>query len=159
MKDLGPASVMFGIEIKRDRENRELFTCQSEYARAILDLFGMSDSKHKSTPMDRSYLDSLNQESTPAVDVPYRQAIGSLMYLMIGSRPDLAFAIGKLSQHAESPTTFNWIAAKLVLRYLNGTRDYGILYDGKKPLVPQGFSGADWEGCKISLKSTSVLCS
>ena len=104
MKNLGPANVMLDIEIRRDRTNRKLFTSQSEYTKEILGPFGMSDSKHVATPMDRSYSELVQHESAPANDVPYRQVIGSLMYLMIGCRPDLAFAIGKLSQHAEPPS-------------------------------------------------------
>ena len=155
MKNRGPANVMPGIEIRRDRTNRKLFISQSEYTKEILGRFGMSDSKHVATPMDRSYSGLVQQESAPANDEPYRQVIGSLMYLMVGSRSNLAFAIGKLSQHAESPSNFHLISAKRVLRYLNSTRDYGILFNGNKPLTSEGFSDADWAGCKISRKSTS----
>ena len=132
MKNLGPAQATLGIEIIRDRPNRKLFTSQSEYTKEILDRFGMSYSKHVATPMDRSYSELVRQESAPANDVPYRQVIGSLMYLLIGSRPDLVFAIGKLSQHAESPANFHWISAKQVLRYLNSTGDYGIVFRRKQ---------------------------
>ena len=93
MKDLGAARVMLGIEIKRDRTNRKLIVCQSEYMKGVLDRFGMYDSKHVATPMDKSYNALVNHDSVPANDVPYRQAIGSLMYLMIGSRPD--FVVGQ----------------------------------------------------------------
>ena len=55
MKNLGPAHVMLGIEIQRDRPNRKLSISQSEYTEEILDRFGMSDSRHVVTPMDRSY--------------------------------------------------------------------------------------------------------
>ena len=115
----------------------------------------MSDSKHAATPMDRSYSELVQQESAPEKDVPYRQVIGSLMYLLVGSRPDLAFAIGKLSQHAESPSKFHWISDKRVLRYLKSTRYYGIAFDGNKPLASEGFSDADWAGCELSRTSTS----
>ncbi len=155
MKDLGNAKIMLGIEIRRDRKNRQLFVSQSEYTSQILDRFGMADSKHVSTPMNRTYQELINQGSPPAENVPYRQAIGSLMYLMIGSRPDLAFVIGKLSQHAEKPSEFHWISVKRALRYVNATRNHGILYDGNKPLETKGFSDADWAGCRVSRKSTS----
>ena len=155
MKNLAPANVMLGIEVRRERTNRKLFMSQSEYIKEILNRFGMSDSKYVATPRDRSYSELVQQESAPENDVPYRQVIGSLMYLIIGSRPDLAFAIGKLSQHPESPSNFHLISAKRVLRYLNSTRDYGILFNGNKPLTSDGFSDADWAGCKISRKSTS----
>jgi hypothetical protein len=57
---------------------------------------------------------------------PYREAIGSLMYLMIGTRPDLAYAIGKLSQHCENQSKSNWLSVKRVFRYLKGTCNKGI---------------------------------
>lgn len=90
-----------------------------------------------------------------AHNIPYRQAIGSLMYLMISSRPDLAFAIGKLSQHSENPTENHWIAVKRLLRYVNSTREFGILYDGKLNFRIEAYSDADWGGCELSRKSTS----
>ena len=68
----------------------------------------MSDSKYVATSMDRSHFELMYQKSIPAQDVSYREAIRSLMYLMIGSRPDLASVIGKLSQHAETPSIFHW---------------------------------------------------
>ena len=129
-KDLGPARVMLDIKIRRDRAKCKFLVPQSEYTKEFLKLFCVSDSRHVSTPMDRSYFELVDQNSPLVDDVPYRQAIGSSMYLMIGSRPDLAFAIGKLSEHAENPNNFHWIAVKRALWYLIGTKDYGIQYDG-----------------------------
>ncbi len=155
MKDLGAARKMLGIEIRRDRSSRRLFISQSDYTEQILSRFGMLNSKLISTPMDRSYEELANQESDPAENVPYRQAIGSLMYLMIASRPDIAFAVGKLSQHSQSPSISHWVALKRVLRYVNGTRNFGILYSKRTDLTVNGFSDADWAGCHKSRKSTS----
>ena len=103
----------------------------------------MSNSKQVATPIDRSYSELVQQESAPENDVPDRQVIGSLMYLMIGSIPDLAFAISKLSQHAESPSNFHFVSAKRVLRYSNCTHDYSITFDGNKPLASESFLDAD----------------
>jgi len=122
MKDLGQARVMLGIEITRDRKNRQLFISQHEYTLSILDRFGMEHSRSVATPMDKPG-NSAN-DNGPAIDAPYRQAIGSLMYLMIGSRPDLAFAVGRLSQYSENPSQENWVAVKRVFRYINGTKDF-----------------------------------
>ena len=155
MKDLGPARVMLGIEIRRDRANRKLFISQQEYAETVLKRFGMEDSKTVTTPMDRNNFELLNVDSEPAPEVPYRQAVGSLMYLMIASRPDLAFAVGKLSQYSEDPRKSHWIAVKRVLRYLNATKHLGILYTGSGNLEITGFSDADWGGCPATRKSTS----
>ncbi len=155
MKDLGDARTMLGIEISRDRANKKLFIGQSEYSQSILERFAMQNSKTVVTPMEKSFSELSQLPSKPAVNVPYRQAIGSLMWLMIGSRPDLAYAIGKLSQHSESPTEYHWTALKRVLRYVNGTRNHGILYDGNHPVELKGYSDSDWAGCRKSRKSTS----
>ena len=72
MKNLGPASVMLGIEIQRDRPNRKLFISQAEYTKEILDRFGMSDSKREAPQMDRSHSELVQQQSSPEKDVPYR---------------------------------------------------------------------------------------
>ena len=121
----------------------------------LLERFSMKDSKPVHTPMDRSYQESQDEPSKPVDSTLYRQAVGSLMYLMIGSRPDIAFAIGKLSQHFESPQQQHWVAVKRVLRYVNGTSEFGILYDGSKSDLIKGYSDADWAGCRSSRKSTS----
>ncbi len=155
MKDLGQAKVMLGIEICRDRMNRQLFISQSEYTFSILARFGMENSRSVATPMDRP--SNASGESVPAIDVPYRQAIGSLMYLLIGSRPDLAFAVGKLSRYSEKPSQENWIVVKRIFRYISGTKNYGILYDGNRTLITEGFSNADWAGCRVTRKSTSGI--
>ncbi len=157
MKNMGEAKIILGIEISRDRPTRRLFINQSEYTLNVLERFGMINSKSVATPMDNSYHDVPENETEPAGDVPYRQAIGSLMYLMITTRPDIAYAIGKLSQHNQNPRNHDWVALKRILRYISGTRDYGILYDGSKLMVTDGFSDADWGGCKISRKSTSGM--
>ena len=155
MKEMGVARVMLSIEIKRDRQKRKLFIRQSEYTKTILDRFGMTESKPVHTPMDRSYFESVDQKAEFVDSTTHRQAVGSLMYLMIGSRPDIAYAIGKLAQHFESPRTAHWVAVKRVFRYINGTSRYGILYDGSERLSISGFADADWAGCRATRKSTS----
>ncbi len=155
MKYLGQSRVTLGIEITADCPNRRLFISQSDYTLSILARFGMENSHSVTTPMEKP--GNISEDSTPAVNVPYRQAIGSLMYLMIGSPPDLAFAVGKLSQYSENPSQENWTAVKRVFRYINGTKDFGILYNGNKPLITEGFADADWAGCRVTRKSTSGI--
>ena len=76
------------------------------------------------------------------------------MYLMISTRPDIAFSVGKLSQFTEKPTEVHWNAVKRVLRYLQSTKDYGILRDGSKSSGNVGYSNADWAGCLKTRNST-----
>jgi len=89
------------------------------------------------------------QDSDDLADVSrYQQIIGSLMYLVIGSRPDLAFTISALSQFASQPTKYHMGILKQVLRYLKGTWDLKLTYtkstDNQLTLV--GYSDADYGG-------------
>ena len=157
MKDLGEAKVCLGLEISRDREQKKLWLGQTEYANAVLDRFGMHDCKPISTPMDpnASYVDN-KDGSILVTTAPYRQAIGSLMYLMVGTRPDLAFSDVKLAQFSASPTDEHWTAVKRVLRYVAGSLNLRIEYNGNsanKEVV--GYSDSDWAGDKSDRKSTN----
>ena len=159
MKDMGEASEILGIEINRNRSRRTLFLHQSRYTQRVLERFEMESSKPVASPMDKSRKskqpESFSGSDKPALDVPFRSVIGSVMYMMIGSRPDLSFAIGKLSQHLEKPLQEHWLAAKRLLRYISGTRHYGIMLGVEQNFSLVGFSDSDWAGCPESRKSTS----
>ena len=156
MKDLGPAKVMLGIEISRDRKNRKLFISQQQYIDEILKRFNMNESRTVTTPMEKSSLSELDIKDERAPEnTPYRQAIGSLIYLVSGTRPDLAFCVRRLSQYLENPQKNHWTAVKRVLRYLKGTSRHGILYDGRLGTTLRGYADSDYAGCTKSRKSTS----
>lgn len=111
--------------------------------------FEMSESKPVPTPMEeaKTYearLEYVSEQDEKAVGVPYREAIGSLMYLMIGTRPDISYAVGKLAQFCEDPKVKHCVVVKRVLRYVNGTRRMGLCYDGLKGNGIFGYSDSDW---------------
>lgn len=115
----------------------------------------MCDSKPCPTPMEKSILSS-NSCGDRALDpaVPFRQAVGSLMYLMVATRPDIAFAVGKIAQHSNNPKEIHWKALKRIFRYLRGTKDLGITYGNTSKFEVLGYSDSDWAGCSESRKST-----
>ena len=79
--------------------------------------------------------------------IPYQSAVGAIMYAMLGSRPDIAYAISVLSQFNSNPAPQHWTAIKRVLRYLNGTKDYKLVYGGRSNNVNPtllGYCDADW---------------
>ena len=160
MKDLGEAKVCLGLEIHRNRSERKLWLAQSKYANTVLARFGMDTCKPVHTPMDANAQLQKADGGAPVTDEPYRQAIGSLMYLMVGTRPDLAFSVGKLSQFVEAPTDTHWIAVKRILRYVAGTANMCIQYSGKldnKVTNLIGYSDSDWAGDHSDRKSTSTF--
>ena len=85
----------------------------------------------------------------------YQKAIGSLTYAAICTRPDISAAVGALSQYMASPTETHWTGVKRILRYLRGTTNYGLMYDGNGSNDLQGFSDADWAGDMDTRRSTS----
>ena len=158
MKDLGEAKVCLGLEIHRDRSARKLWLGQEKYARTVLARFGMETCKPVSTPMESSVQLEKADDTTPATTAPYRQAIGSLMYLMVGTRPYMAFCVGKLSQFVENPTDDHWVAVKRALRYLAGTVNMCIEYSDKHVnnlTSVIGYSDSDWAGDHSDRKSTN----
>ena len=77
------------------------------------------------------------------------------MYLMVDTRPDLAAAVGVLSQFAADPCPTHWQALKRIFRYIQGTRTHGIEFQTASHDGLQGFSDADWAGDTVSRRSTS----
>jgi len=155
MKDLGPATVMLGIQITRDRQNKKLSISQAEYTNYILTRFGMEQSKPISTPMDKNCMKQLeNSADDSPIEAPYREVIGCLIYLVTCTRPDISFAVSKLSQYLQNPKQCHLIAAKRILRYISGTRTHGVCYNGLQDFEVTGFSDSDYAGDLKSRKST-----
>ncbi len=153
MQDCGEASVVLGLEIRRDRSKKLLHLSQKRYTEKVLERFGMETSKPVATPM-KGQLQPSDIEGEVLDSIPYRQIIGRLIYLSVGTRPDIVVPVSRTSEHVEAPTTQIWVAAKRILRYLSGSKGLGILYQGSKPLCPTGYSDSDWGVCKINRKST-----
>lgn len=92
--------------------------------------------------------------ATEASRLAYQSAVGSLMYAMLGTRPDIAFAVSVVSRYASNPDESHWKAVKRIFRYLNGTRDWHLVFRGDlKPLT--GYTDADWAGDQDTRRSTS----
>lgn len=154
MNDCGRAKRCIGLEIDNKPQMNTVFISQEHYTLKMLDRFGMTESKPVHTPMEQHISDDeLQGEQIDAT--LYRSAIGSLMYLAVGTRPDISFAVCRLAQFCESPTTKLWIRVKRIMRYLRGTYKLGIRYMGDEELELIGYSDSDWAGCKLSRKSTS----
>ena len=114
----------------------------------MLRRFGMSDCHPVHAPVESSSRSDITGTSLDLpVNVPYRHVVGSIMYLFIGTRPDLAFTIRKLSQHLENPLQSHWVAAKRVLRYIAGACEHSILFQGANETKLIGYTDSDWAGC------------
>jgi hypothetical protein len=131
MKDLGQLTHFLGMQISRHL-NGTISIDQSGYIRQILERFGMEESKPVSTPFATGSRLTQNDGSPPADAKQYQAMVGSLMYAMLCTRPDLAYAVQQLSQFSSNPTNVHFQAAKRVFRYLQGTQTMGLVYAGKQ---------------------------
>lgn len=149
MSDLGPMHWILGIEVQRDRAARTLAISQRAYIDTIVARFNLESANPATTPLQPG--GTLGKHQSPATprqfeemrDVPYREAVGSLMYAAIGTRPDITFAVTALSQFMQNPGRMHWDAVKRVLRYLKGTRELWLVYGDTQNGI-KGFSDADW---------------
>jgi hypothetical protein len=155
MTDLGKLSWFLGMEINVNNNNNTVTLNQKSYIENILKRYGMSDCKPVSTPMETNNQLQQDPDGQEFEDPQmYRQAVGSLMYAMVASRPDIAFAVGAVSKFNNSPQTAHWNAVKRIFRYLQGTRNYQLVYRKlDEPL--QGFCDADWANDKVDRRSTT----
>ncbi|GJR51647.1 zinc finger, CCHC-type containing protein [Tanacetum coccineum] len=138
--DMGEADVILGIKIKR--ENKGIVITQSHYIEKILKKFNREDCSPVSTPMDP--VEKLKPNTCKLVDhLEYSRAIGYLMYALTSTRPDIAYAVGRLSRFTSNPSGQHWQAITKMFKYLKGTMNYGLSYIGY-PLVLKGYSDASW---------------
>ncbi|MCY6488237.1 hypothetical protein, partial [Actinobacillus pleuropneumoniae] len=85
--------------------------------------------------------------------VPYASAVGSLMYAMVCTRPDIAHAVGVVSRYMNNPGKEHWMAVKWILRYLKGTTNQALCFDGSN-ISLQGYVDADMAGDGDDRRST-----
>lgn len=149
VRDLGEARCCLGIEITKDRESFRL--SQSNYIKDLLVKFGMTDCKTSSTPMASGCKLTMGDSEKNDDTIPYRELVGSLMYLAIGTRP-IAHTVSVLSQFNCGHEKKHWMAAKHVLRYLKNTVDVNLCFKRTNENL-LGYVDADWGSCAIDRRS------
>ncbi len=156
MTDLGPIVYYLGMTVTRDRANRILRLGQAGYVEKFLGEHGMWESKGTPTPMgtERYQASDEDFQATEESRTAYQSAVGSLMYAMLGTRPDIAFAVSVVSRYSSNPNESHWKAVKRIFRYLKQTVNYQLVFRGDlKPLT--GYTDADWAGDQDTRRSTS----
>ena len=133
IKDMGSLQWLLGIGIKRVREKRMISFSQTIYIQKIIECFGMEEAKPLSVLISPGH--SLTKSQSPsdpkAIEemrcIPYREAIGSLMYAVVRTQPDIAYAVTYLARFMANPGHAHWEGMKCVIRYLKGTKDAKLI--------------------------------
>ena len=132
MKDMGETSYVIGIKIHRERSRGILGLSQETYINKVLERFNMKNCSPSVAPILKG--DRLNQcpkndfKREHMKNIPYTSAVGSLIYAQVCTRPDIAFAVGVLGRYQSNPGIDHWRATNKVMRYLQGTKDYMLMY-------------------------------
>jgi hypothetical protein len=127
----------------------------------MVEKFGLKDGYVVPTPMDSNVILSCKMSPTSEndkrgmADIPYRAAIGSLMWPSIATRPDITFATNKLSQFNANPGQAHWTAVQRVIRYLHGTKDLKLVLGGPTTANLIAYTDSDHASCIDSRRSTS----
>ena len=151
MKDLNEVDTILGVKVKRHSGGFAL--CQSHYIEKVLSKFSHLNIKEANTPYDVSSKLAENNGREVA-QIEYASVIGSLMYAMHCTRPDIAYAVCKLSRFTSSPSVEHWKAIARVLGYLKRTKNLGLFYNNF-PAVLEGYTDASWITSANDNKSTS----
>lgn len=150
MKYLGEAKFCLGLRITRDRKNGILYLDQRRHIVDLLEKFNMTECNQTLLPVDANQ--KLSTEMCPKSStemeimskVPYQEAVGSLLYISQGSRPDIAYAVNSVSRFNHNPGKVHWEAVKRIMRYLKGTMDAKLTYSRSSESFIFAYCDADW---------------
>lgn len=144
-----------GLEIKKI--GNELYISQKELINKILNKFNMEDCRPSEVPMQPKLQLSVGANTSDDSRLPYRELIGCLMYVMLGSRPDLCFCITYFSQFQSTYTENHWKHLKGVLRYLSNTKNYGLKFikSNNSSITLTSYVDSDFASSIIDRKSIS----
>ena len=169
ISNLGEACFCISITISRDRLKRTISISQTALIDRIVQQFGQSEADPISTPMDPSVAKSLvwplpsdpplSDDNTHVLAcLPFRSLIGSLMYLAIGTQPDISFAVACLCQLLNCYQHAHWSATIWVVCYLKGTRLLALTLGSDPELDLIGFSDSLYADCLVAMRSTMGYC-
>lgn len=141
-----------GLEIRKTEKS--IIVSQANYTEQIIKKFNMIGASACSTPIDCNVvLKSSDEVEEESVSFPYREAVGSLLFLALVSRPDISYAVNLVCRYVNNPNSNHVKAVKHIIRYLIGTRYFGIEYKGSADVV--GYSDSDYASDIETRKSTT----
>jgi hypothetical protein len=152
MTDLGSVNKYMGAEFKRLLDGN-YFLIQQSYVKDIFQEFGMLASTPEHVPLPPG-LQLLSDMNSPPIDLyHYCKIVGKLIFLTT-TRPDLSFAVSSINKYMSTPQHTHLEVVKHILRYINKTKDYRIIYKNQGKNSIQGFTDADWAACPETRHST-----
>lgn len=149
--------MFLGLQIHRE-EDGSICLHQTNYIKKVVERFELSEANSVTIPADPHeelcvQMHPVDQQKI--TNAPYREAIGSLLFVSNGTRPDIALAVNRLSRYMEAPHKLHWNAVKRVIKYLKGTMHLGLKFKPNKNACINAFSDSDFAGDTLTRKSTT----
>ena len=140
---------LLGVSVTRDRPNKTITLCQEKTVESLLNKAGMKDCNPAATPVATNFVFTKKDCPQSAMEIAdlaadatwYRSILATIIYIVMWTRPDAAFAMSKLSKFMHNPGTNHIKALKRLVRYLQGTKDYKLIYDFSSPAPHKGVYG------------------
>ena len=155
-RDLGEAKEFLRMRIQRDLKKRMIYLDQTDYLNKVVERFGMSNARGAETPLPIDFVPRENDgQCTPEFRTTYQSIIGSLLYIMIGTRPDITIAVTKLAQFSVNPSKEHMSKAQHVVRYLNSTKNYRMVFNGSLDAGLIAYTDSDWAADQIKRRSVT----
>ncbi|XP_050918909.1 uncharacterized mitochondrial protein AtMg00810-like [Lathyrus oleraceus] len=155
MSHVGELAYFLGLQVKQMDDI--IFISQSKYSKSIVKKFVMENASHKRTTAP-THLKLTKDEKGVNVDQSlYRSMISSLLYLTT-NKPDITFVVGVCARYQSESKISHITQVKRILKYINGTSDYGMLYSHNANSLLIGYCDADWAGIADDRNSTSRGC-
>ena len=153
LKDLGKLEWVLEVKVERDDKSKKIRLTQEATIMKILKKFEMTDCIPKTTPSTLGH--ERNQEIQLSPDFPYREMVGSLMYLATVTRPDIAYSVNTCARYLSNPSKTDEIAVKRIIRYIKHTAKLGIEFGTVPVCELTAFVDSDWANSKEDRKSTT----
>jgi Reverse transcriptase (RNA-dependent DNA polymerase) len=147
-RDLGEVKEFLHMRVQR--QGLDITIDQVDYLKKVLERFQMTNAKATQTPLPSNWDPKENKGKATAAEITrYQSIIGSLLYLMIGTCPDISYAVTHLSQFTTNPSEDHYKAALHICRYLAGTQDYKLVYGKTADKGLMAYTDSDWAADKI----------
>ena len=156
-RDMGPVTEYLGFQIIRNRQKRTMVLHQFPYIQKVLKRFQMENVKHVQTPLPAGYQPTkapVDYNASAEDRQAYQSIIGSLLYVMLGTCPDISYAVIRMSQYMSNPTQEHIQKACHIVKYLESTSNLALSFSGGESSL-DSFCDSDWAGDKDTMHSTS----
>lgn len=157
MKQITEVKNFLGINICINNEENKITIDQKSAIEYLIDKYNVQDCKKVKTPMEVNLDLKRNEDVKFITKLPYKELLGSLTYIMIGSRPDICFSIGFFGRYQECATDEHFKHLLRVLKYLKYTKNLKLSFLKSNETLT-GYVDADWANDKDSRKSITGFC-